>query len=54
MITVCFQASFMFEECGGVKNLEQLEHHPNSDIQQQAQEIVDNYFGEEECEDDFD
>ena len=26
-------------------NLEQLENHPNADIQQQAQEIMDTYFG---------
>ncbi|XP_076434701.1 uncharacterized protein LOC143274696 [Babylonia areolata] len=40
-------ARFVFEECGGLSNLEQLQHHANSDIQSQAQELADTYFGDE-------
>ncbi|KAK7487913.1 hypothetical protein BaRGS_00020814 [Batillaria attramentaria] len=41
-------ARFIFEECGGPGNLEQLHNHPNTDIQAQAQEIIDTYYGPEE------
>ena len=48
------QAQFVFEECRGLQYLEQLENHPNGDIQQQAQEIIDTYFGDAVAEDDID
>ena len=41
----------MFEEFGGVSSLEKLEQHPNSDIQEQAQDLIDQHFGDDDCED---
>ena len=45
------QARFVFEECGGLTNLEQLENHPNDSLQSQALEIIETYFDQEEEED---
>merc|ERR1719204_656400 len=44
-------ARFVFEECGGLTNLEQLENHPNDSIQSQALEIMETHFDQEEEED---
>ncbi|KAK7088074.1 importin subunit alpha-6-like [Littorina saxatilis] len=41
-------ARFIFEECGGLTSLEQLESHPNDAIQNQALEIMETYFGHQE------
>ena len=49
-----FQARFVFEECRGLACLEQLENHPNTDIQLQAQEIIEAHFGDGLDEDDID
>ncbi|KAL8576063.1 hypothetical protein ACOMHN_001413 [Nucella lapillus] len=47
VLRYCDDARYMIEECGGVSNLEQLQNHANRDLQDQAQEILDKFFGEE-------
>ncbi|PVD31408.1 hypothetical protein C0Q70_06820 [Pomacea canaliculata] len=48
------EAKFIFEECGGLSHLEQLQNHPNSQIQEEAEEIIDTYFGKDYSEEVYD